>query len=250
MENELSEYDYKKRQVANKKIMQHAQIGFRSLGRTIDAAHSIYETVKQNGFRVDRYGICLDWSMGYPKAFRKGQPKGTGLILDSNDDFIQLANAAPVAPHFGDFVIGLPAAVENTAAALQAGSTSIGNLGQYFTFELPGWIDDVKTTEASITAISLASTQRVPILIHSNIDDGFAARFTDLASALGSVLIEQYIVDELLNGRVSHCYGHTFSLSLGRFAFQRALQNISDTPGTMIYGNTTAFADIFLCATP
>ena len=60
MENELSEFDYKKRQVANKKIMQHAQIGFRSLGRTIDAAHSIYETVKQNGFRVDRYGICLD----------------------------------------------------------------------------------------------------------------------------------------------------------------------------------------------
>ena len=78
--------------------MQHAQIGFRSLGRTIDAAHSIYETVKQNGFRVDRYGICLNWSMGYPKAFRKGQPKGTGLILDSNEDFIQLSNTAPVAP--------------------------------------------------------------------------------------------------------------------------------------------------------
>ena len=124
--------------------MQHAQIGFRSVGKTTDAAHSIYETVKQNGFRVDRYGICLDWSIGYPKAFRKGKPKDTGLILDSNQDFIKLANAAPVAPHFGDFVIGLPAAVENTAAALQAGSTSIGNLGQYITFELPGWTDDVK----------------------------------------------------------------------------------------------------------
>ena len=223
--------------------MQHAQIGFRSVGKTIDAAHSIYETVKQNGFRVDRYGICLDWSMGYPKAFRKGQPKGTRLILDYDEDFIQLANAAPVAPHFGDFVIGLPAAVENTAAALQAGSTSIGNLGQYFTFELPGWTDDVKTTEASITAISLASTQRVPILIHSNIDDGFAAQFTDLASALGSVLIEQYIVDELLNGRVSQCYGHTFSLPLGRFAFQHALKTITDAPATMVYGNTTAFSD-------
>ena len=243
LENELCEFDYKNRQVANKKIMQHAQIGFRSLGRTIEAAHSIYETVSQSGFRVDRYGICLDWSMGYPKAFRKGKPKGTGLILETDEDFMQLANAAPVAPHFGDFVIGLPAAVENTIAALQAGSTSIGNLGQYFTFELPGWTADVKTTEASITAISLASAQRVPILIHSNIDDGFAARFTDLASALGSVLIEKYIVDELLNGRVSHCYGHTFSRPSGRFAFQRALRSITDTPGTMIYGNTTAFSD-------
>ena len=83
----------------------------------------------------------------------------------------------------------------------------------------------------------------MPILIHSNIDDGFAVRFTDLASALGSVLIEQYLVDELLYGRVSHCFGHTFSLPLGRFAFHRALQTITDTPATMVYGNTTAFSD-------
>ena len=41
IENELSEFNYKKRQVANKKMMQHAQIGFRSLGRTIDEANSI-----------------------------------------------------------------------------------------------------------------------------------------------------------------------------------------------------------------
>ena len=192
---------------------------------------------------MDRYGICLDCSTGYPKAFRKSQPKGSGLILHSDAEFIQLANAAPVAPHFGDFFIGLTAAVENTAAALQVSSTSSGNLGQYFTFELTGWTGNVKMTEASITAISLASTPRVPVLIHSNIDDGFAARFTDLASALDSVLIEQYIVYELLNGRVSHCYGHTFSLPSGRFAFQLALQMITDTLGTIVYENTTAFSD-------
>ena len=58
---------------------------------------------------------------GYPKAFRKGQPKGTGLIFNNDEDFIKLAVAAPVATHFGDFVIGLPAAVDNTVAALQAG---------------------------------------------------------------------------------------------------------------------------------
>ena len=242
-ENVACELDYKNRQSANKKIMQHAQIGFRSLGKTIDAATSIYETVEKYGFRVDRFGICLDWSMGYPKEFRHDKPRGTGLILDSEENFIELANTVPVAPHFGDFVIGMPAAVENTKAALRAGSTSIGNLGQYFTFELPGWTNDVQTTEASISAISLASAQNVPILIHSNIDDGFASRFTDLASALGSVLLEQYIVDDLLGGKVSHCYGHTFSQSLSRFAFQRALKSLTTTPGTMIYGNTTAFSD-------
>ena len=47
LENELSEFDYEKRQVTNKKIMQHAQIGLCSLGRTFDAANSIYEKVKK-----------------------------------------------------------------------------------------------------------------------------------------------------------------------------------------------------------
>ena len=39
----------------------------------------------------------------------------------------------------------------------------------------------------------------------------------------GAVLLERYVVEELLGGRVSHCYGHTFSEPVGRFAFQRAL---------------------------
>ncbi|NMM43310.1 hypothetical protein HH303_02390 [Rhodospirillaceae bacterium KN72] len=239
-----SEADFKQREAAAGRIMQHAQIGYRSLDRTLEAATAIHGKVSDAGYRVDRYGICLDWSMGYPQAERQGRPKGTGLILDDAESFVRLANAAPVAPHFGDFVIGMPAAVENTAAAILAGATSIGNLGQYFTFELPGWSDDVETTRATVEAIALASAQPVPVLIHSNLDDGFAARFADLACALGSVLLEIYIVDELIGGRASHCYGHTFSNAFGRFAFQRALAKISRSPGTMVYGNTTAFGTI------
>lgn len=236
-----SEYEYKKLATRQGRIMQHAQIGFRTLDRTLDAARNIHAQVADAGFRVDRYGICLDWSMGYPKAARAGRPKGTGLILDNEAAFAELANAAPVAPHFGDFVIGMPAAIENTIAAIRAGSTAIGNLGQYFTFELPGWQDDIETTRVTVQAIAMAAAQPVPILIHSNIDDGFAARFTDLASALGAILLETYIVDELIGGKVSHCYGHTFSKAPSRFAFQRALLKVSKTPGTMVYGNTTAY---------
>jgi hypothetical protein len=28
---------------------------------------------------LDRYGICLDWNMGYPRAQRKSNLRGTGL---------------------------------------------------------------------------------------------------------------------------------------------------------------------------
>jgi methylmalonyl-CoA mutase cobalamin-binding subunit len=193
------------------------------------------------GYRVDRYGICLDWSMGYPAARRADMPRGTGLILEEPEGFVTLTQSAPVAPHFGDFCIGTPAALENTAAALAAGSTSIGNLGQYFTFRMPRWSDDVGTTAETIKALALCAAQPVEIMVHSNLDDGFAALFCDLACSIGAVLLERYIVEELIGGHVSHCYGHTFSQPLTRLAFQRALAQVTETPGSMVYGNTTIF---------
>ena len=218
-----SEAAYKRRRANEGALMLHAQIGYRDPDKSRRAWAEIYDALDKAGGRMDRYGICLDWSMGYPRAERAGRPRGTGLILEKPEDFAALTAEAPVAPHFGDFVIGLPAALENTAAALAAGATTIGNLGQYFTFRLPGWPDDVQTTGATLEALALCAAQPVEILIHSNLDDGFAALFCDLACGFGAVLLERHIVEALLGGRVAHCYGHSFSDPLTRLAFQRAL---------------------------
>lgn len=241
--NVSSEFDYKNRNIHTGIIMRHAQIGFRSVDRSCQAYAEIYQRLQDKGCTLDRYGICLDWSMGYPQQERPKRPKGTGLILHSSEDFVRLTAQAPVAPHFGDFVMGMPAAFDNTCAALSAGATSIGNLGQYFTFRLPEWHDDIFNTAQTLKAIALCAAQPVPILIHSNLDDGFAALFTDLACALGAVLLEQYIVNDLLGGTASHCYGHTYSEPIARLAFQRALAQVSDAPGTMVYGNTTLYGN-------
>jgi methylmalonyl-CoA mutase cobalamin-binding subunit len=236
-----SESDYKRQRMAEEALMFHAQFGFRSFDKSCRAYAEIYERVANAGYRVDRYGICLDWSMGYPAASRADMPRGTGMILETPEAFSTLTQGAPAAPHFGDFVIGTPAAVENTIAALEAGSTSIGNLGQYFTFSMPRWHDDVGTTAETVKAIALCASLPVEVLIHSNLDDGFAALFCDMACALGAVLIERYIVDELIGGHVSHCYGHVYSDPMTRLAFQRALARATRTPGSMVYGNTTSF---------
>jgi len=236
-----SESEYKRQRSSEDIIMLHGQIGYRSFTKTKLAYSKIHNQIEAAGYRIDRYGICLDWSMGYPASIRAKMPQGTGLILNKSNEFIELTNAAPVAPHFGDFVIGTPAAVENTVAALKAGSTSIGNIGQYFTFRLPKWDDDVRTTAETVKAITLCANQPVPIMVHSNLDDGFAGLFYDMSCSIGAVLIEQYIIEGLLKGQVSHCYGHTFSDPLTRLAFHKALYNIATTPGSMVYGNTTIF---------
>ncbi len=238
---EASEAAYKRRQMAAGRVMRHAQIGYRDPEKSRRAYAEIHERAAAAGARVDRYGLCLDWSMGYPRGRRGEGLRGTGMILEGPEDFARLTSAAPVAPHFGDFVLGFPAAVETTQAALAAGSTAIGNLGQYFTFRLPGWDDDAAATAATVTALGLIAGQQAEVLVHSNLDDGFAATLSDLASALGAALIEKYIVEELIGAPVSHCYGHHFSEPVTRLAFQIALARANPTPGTMVYGNTTSY---------
>ena len=58
------------------------------------------------------------------------------------------------------------------------------------------------TTEATVTALGLIAAQAVEILVHSNLDDGFAGLFADMSATLGMVLIEKYIVEELIGARV------------------------------------------------
>src|SRR3954447_14301963 len=168
-----SESEYKRAKMARGEVMFHSQIGYRQLAKSQRAYAEIYERLNAVGYRIDRYGICLDWNMGYPSEQRAKHPRGTGMILERPEDFRALTQSAPVAPHFGDFMMGMPAAVENVSAALEAGSTAIGNLGQYFTYRLPQWHDELASTSATITALALCASQPVEILIHSNLDDGF-----------------------------------------------------------------------------
>ncbi|CAD5274413.1 B12 binding domain-containing protein [Bosea sp. 62] len=235
------EADYKRRMAGEGRIMQHAHIGFRSVERTLEAIRTVHESCARLGVTVDRFGITLDWSMGYPLGERDKRPRGTGIVLSGPEDFSRITGVVPAAAHFGDFMLGLPGAVENTRAALAAGVTTVGNLGQYFTFRLPDWDDDVATTEATVTALGLIAAQPVEVLVHSNLDDGFAGLFSDMSSALGMVLIEKYIVEELIGARASHCYGHHFTAPLVRLAFHRAMMQVTDTPGSMIFGNTVSY---------
>ncbi len=237
-----NEIDYKRAMMRAGRVMQHAHLGFRELSHSVEAIRHVHDTCMRRGARVDRIGVCLDWSMGYPRDRRSDQVRGTGLILKDAASFARLTQASPAALHFGDFMLGFPAALENTSAALAAGATTIGNLGQYFTFRLPGYDNDIETTQSTVQALGLIAAQPVPVLVHSNLDDGYAAVFEDLTSALGQALLEKYIVTDLIGAPYAVCYGHHFTEPLTRIAFQRALAKISGgVPGSQIYGATVLY---------
>lgn len=237
-----SELDYKRARMTERRVMQHAHLGYRDLGKTERALAEITERCADRGVTVDRFGMALDWSMGMPRGERHKMRRGTGVILDAPEDFARLTAATPAALHFGDFMLGFPGAVENVCGALAAGATVIGNLGQYFTFRLPAERDDIAATTATVTALGLIAAQDAPVMVHSNLDDGFAAVFTDFASALGMARVEGHVVEDLIGAPYACCYGHHFPTPLTRLAFQRALAASGiEAPGSMIFGATVLY---------
>lgn len=239
-----SEYHYKRACVRDGRIMYHAHIGMNDWAATARALQHLDSAARQNGFVIDRAGVALDRRMGLPVEQRAKWPAETGPLLVSREDWEGLANCARIQPHMGDFMIGQPAAVENTVHALRAGVTTIGNLSQYFTFEAPGWLDREKTTVESTKAIAiLAGFRDRGVMLHSYLEDGFGALFQDCTTVAGWAYLEKYIVEELLGARLAHCIGGLTSDPVKRAGWIHAFSRIheADAAGSMIYGDTISF---------
>ncbi len=243
-----SEAEYKLRCIRDGTIMYHAHIGMDSWPATVEALQYIHRVAEEEGYRIDRAGICLDRRMALPAEFRAGVPAETGPMLESGEEWRQIGQAVPIQPHMGDFMIGFPAGTENTVHALEAGATTIGNLSQYFSHEAPMWKDSARTAAETVRAIALLGQKReAGLLLHSYLEDGFGALFLDCATVAGWAYLERYIVETLLGARLSHCIGGLTTDPLKRMGWVFALQEIhaGGCLGSMIYGDTLSFTRNF-----
>jgi len=244
-----SEEEYKRQCIRDKKIMFHAHIGMSSWRATAEALLFIYNIAEEAGFVIDRAGICLDRRMGLPKECRENIPAETGPTLESIEDWRHIGRVVPIQPHTGDFMIGFPASTENTVNALKAGVTTIGNLSQFFSHEVPMWRDQVTTTVETVRAMSIMGALREKgTLIHSYLEDGFGALFYDCATVAGWAFLERYIVEHLLEGKLSHCIGGLTTDPVKRAGWVFALNEIHerDSVGSMFYGDTLSFTKDFI----
>ena len=199
-----SEYEYKIRCIKEKKIMYHAHIGMNTWHETYVALGGLYDFAEENNFVVDRAGICLDRRMSLPPELRKAAPQESGPYLETEEDWRQVGQAAPIQPHMGDFVIGFPASTVNAVSALRAGVTTIGNLSQFFAHEAPMWKRADITTVETVKAIGIVGFLRDRgTLLHSYLDDGFGALFFDCATSAAWAYLEKYIVEDLLGARLA-----------------------------------------------
>ncbi len=101
-----SEYEYKKQAMLSGQIMYHAHIGMNDIDTTASALTKIHAELGDRQFNLDRAGFALDRRMGLPAQRRAAAAAETGPMLVTRDDWTALAQAAPIQPHLGDFMIG------------------------------------------------------------------------------------------------------------------------------------------------
>ena len=236
-----SEADYKRLAKRQGRIMTHAHIGLDTWKDTKSALLYLHEETSKLGFQVDRFGLCLDRGMAYPPEMRDRIPAETGPRLRTLQDWMEVGQVVPIQPHAGDFMIGFPASMTNTVNALQAGITTIGNLSQYFAHGTPEWTDEAFTAIETAKALALMGSLRSKgAMVHSYLEDGYGALFTDYASVAGWAILEKYLVEDLCGAKIAHCFGGLTSHPLHRAAWVLLLNDIhgEDSLGSMFYGDT------------
>lgn len=235
-----SEVEHKQRCRDAGIVMYHMHIGLSTWEATEDALRTVHDQLSAKGHRVDRYGLAFDRAMGVPEADRPFTVKETGPRIEP-DQWTRLTMAVPIQPHTGDYIIGFPAGFQNTCRALAAGVSTIGNVGQYTAYELLGGSDEILVTEETVRALAaLGAARSLGALAHSNLEDGSGTQAAHFGSYVGWAALELYVVEELLGGRLAHCFGNTIQNPEHRAIVHFALDDIRgrDSIGSMIYGNT------------
>ena len=119
--------------------------------------------------------------------------------------------------------------------------TTIGNLGQYWSFEVPGGQDALQVTEATVRAIGmLAAWRDRGALVHSYLDDGVAMQASHYGAYVGWAALERYVVEDLCGARLAHSYGGLVDDPWHRAVVHLAVDDVHDRDhlGSMVYGNT------------
>ena len=222
------------------RITYHAHVGSTDWPATARALQEIEAGLAERGLACDRFGLTLSRAMSVRAADRAGVHKETGPSLRPQE-WALLGEAAAIQPHLGDFMIGTPAGAEHARVALGAGVTTIGNLGQYWSFEVPGGQDALQVTEATVEAIGMLSAWRDRgALVHSYLDDGVAMQASHYGAYVGWAALERYVVEDLCGARLAHSYGGLVDDPWHRAVVHLAVDDVHerDHLGSMVYGNT------------
>jgi len=245
-ERVAAEADYRKAGRENGRIFTAMNIGMKDWPETVEAVRCIEDYCLTRGIRPpDRYQLIPERRMGLPYKLRRDAPGETGPMLWDSDDWRQLGNCAEwIQPEVGDNIIGSPASVENTVAALEAGSTYVGCLSQ-FSWRWPYFDDEVDHLSEVVTACGILAAKRDQgVLLDTYLEDGIAGTFEDYVSLIGWAGVERWIA-ELCGCPLSVSWGGLTADPVTKTVITLALElgNPERIPAAFVQGDTISYTD-------
>jgi methylmalonyl-CoA mutase cobalamin-binding subunit len=245
-EGVAAEADYRRAGRERGQIFTAMNIGMKDWPETVAAVRSIEEHCLARGVRPpDRYQLIPERRMGLPSSVRREAPGETGPMLWDSGDWWQLGNCAElIQPEVGDNIIGGPASVENTLAALAAGSTYVGCLSQ-FSWRWPYFDDDVQQIGEVVRACAILATRRDRgVLLDTYLEDGIAGTFEDYASLVGWAGVERWIAG-LCGCPLSVSWGGLTADPVTKTVVTLALElgNTERIPAAFVQGDTISYTD-------
>lgn len=238
-----NEIEYKKKMRAEGRLMRSLNIGLNTWRETAAGLRKIHEACEERGFRVDRYQMQLDRRQGLPPELWEKAPKETGPLLQTKDDWMEVAQAAPIQPQLGDMMIGSPMSVFNATRALEAGVNYIGNMSQ-IGWKYPGWKGTETDQMAETTkALGIMASKRADgCIFQSYLEDGYPAQFKDYCSYIGWVMFERYLISDVIGANLSIGYGGLTHDPIMKAAMILAIEELTprDICNSFFHCNTTA----------
>ena len=222
--------------------MYHMHVGLSTWAATEAALAEVHAALADAGYAVDRFGLALDRAMGVPESERHLTVKETGPRIGP-DEWRRLGEAAPIQPHLGDYMIGIPGRVpEHAARHSPPASPRSATSASTPPTTCSGGSDEILVTEEAVRALGRDRRRAAQhgALAHSNLEDGSATQASHFGAYVGWAALELYVVEELIGARLTHCYGNTIQSPECRAVVHFALDDLRgrDSIGSMVYGNT------------
>ena len=220
---------YRRQRLAEGKQTWQILLGLATLEEELDGIRKIYEFGQRTGMEISGVQSIPAQIVGLPHAYWDKFPKQTSYEMRDPADWKAHNDAAPIQVAWQDFHLACPASLQTTINALEAGADRLGCFSTLI-WDYAGYHEEIQRFSDMVRSLGILSTKREQeIDVVTYPEDGLPGYFLDIASWVGYMLVESYIVQDLCHADFSISYGGLLTELHPRMAFALAMHRLLST---------------------